>query len=50
MNGKVLEWDTYVNTVKRNIDEADKSEAERRNRSGMFVDVKHDFGAVRNWD
>ena len=50
LNGKILEWDTQINTVNKNIAVADRLEAERRNRSGMFVDVKHDFGAVRNWD
>ena len=49
-NGRVLEWNEYVNTVNKNKAEADRLETERRNRSGMFVDVKHDFGAVRNWD
>ena len=49
-NGKVLEWDTYINTVNKNIAEADRLEVERRARSGIFVDVKSDFGVVRNWD
>ena len=49
-NGKVLEWNEYANTVKRNIDEADRLEAERRARSGFYENVKSDFGAVRNWD
>ena len=50
LNGKVLEWDTYANAVKRNIDEADRLEAERRARSGFYENVKSDFGVVRNWD
>ena len=50
LNGKVLEWDFYVETVRKNIDEADKSETERRARSGFYENVKSDFGAVRNWD
>ena len=49
-NGKVLEWDTYVNTVNENKAKADRLEVERRTRSGMFVDIKHDFGVGRNWD
>lgn len=49
-NGKVLTWDLYVETVERNKAEADRLEVERRARSGMFVDVKSDFGVVRNWD
>ena len=50
LNGRVLEWDTYVNIVNKNKAEADKSEAERRARSGFYENVKSDFGAVRNWD
>ena len=50
LNGKILEWNEYVNTVNKNKAEADRLEVERRNRSGMFVDVKSDFGAARNWD
>ena len=50
LNGKILEWNEYVNTVKRNIDEADRLEAERRARSGFYENVKSDFGVVRNWD
>ena len=50
LNGKVLEWDTYINTVNKNIAEAEKSEAERRARSGFYENVKSDFGIVRNWD
>ena len=50
LNGKILEWDFYVETVRKNIAEADRLEIERKTRSGMFVDVKHDFGVVRNWD
>ena len=50
LNGKVLEWDTYVNTVNKNKAEADRLEAERKTRSGIFVDVKSDFGVGRNWD
>lgn len=49
LNGKVLTWDLYVETVRKNIAEADRLEVERRARSGMFVDVKHDFGVGRNW-
>lgn len=48
-NGKVLEWDTYVNIVRKNIAEADRLEAERRTRSGFYENVKSDFGVVRNW-
>ena len=50
LNGKVLEWDTYVNTVNKNKAEADRLTAERRIRSGYFVDAKSDFGVGRNWD
>lgn len=50
LNGKILEWNEYVNTVNKNKAEADRLEAERRARSGIFVDVKSDFGVVRNWD
>lgn len=50
LNGRVLEWDDYINTVRKNITEADRLETERRARSGMFADVKHDFGVARNWD
>ena len=49
-NGRVLEWDLYVETVNKNIAEADRLEAERRARSGIFVDVKSDFGVGNNWD
>ena len=45
-----MEWDTYVNIVNKNKAEADKSEAERRARSGFYENVKSDFGVVRNWD
>ena len=50
LNGKVLEWDTYINTVNKNKAEADRLEAERRARSGFYENVKSDFGVVRNWD
>ena len=50
LNGKVLEWDLYVETVNKNIAEADRLEAERRARSGIFVDVKSDFGVGNNWE
>ena len=50
LNGRVLEWNEYVNTVKKNIDEADRLEVERRARSGFYENVKSDFGVVRNWD
>ena len=49
-NGKVLEWETYVETIQRNKAEADRLEAERRARSGFYENVKNDFGVVRNWD
>lgn len=48
LNGKVLEWEDYVETVNKNKAEADRLEVERRAR-GMFVDVKSDFGVGRNW-
>ena len=50
LNGKVLEWDTYVNAVNKNKAEVDRLEAERRARSGFHENVKSDFGVVRNWD
>lgn len=50
LNGKVLEWDDYVNTVDKNKTETDRLEVERRARSGFYKDVKHDFGVARNWD
>ena len=50
LNGKILEWDTYVNIVNKNKAEADRLEAERRTRSGFYENVKSDFGVGRNWD
>lgn len=49
-HGKVLTWDLYIETVNKNKAEVERLIAERRTRSGMFVDVKSDFGVVRNWD
>ena len=49
LNGKVLTWDLYVETVERNKAEAERLNFERRTRSGYFVDVKSDFGVGRNW-
>lgn len=49
LNGKVLEWEDYVETVNKNKAEADRLEVERRARSGFYEDAKSDFGVGRNW-
>ena len=50
LNGKVLTWDLYVETVERNKAEAERLIVERRTRSGFYEDAKSDFGVGRNWD